>query len=89
MKWAVVSRMRVNKEDKEFYKTAFSLMFQTCHTDFPHFQLRDSLKGTIVDWSDTETRGLREAVGEEVADSLLRGGAMYTGLDHTNELLIG
>ena len=24
-------------------------------------------------WSDTETKGLREAVGEELADRLLRG----------------
>ena len=73
MKWAVVARMRANKEDTEFYRTAFSLMFQTCHTDFPQFKIESSLKGIIVDWSDTETKGLREAVGEELADSLLRG----------------
>ena len=64
--------MRASKEDTEFYKTAFSLMFQTCHTHFPQFTPADSLK-RIVDWSDTGTKGLREAVGEEVADSLLRG----------------
>ena len=69
MKWAVVARMRANKEDAEFYKTAFQLMFQTCHSDFPF----NSLKGIIVDWSDTETKGLREAIGEKVSDCLLRG----------------
>ena len=73
MKWAVVARMRANKEDTEFYRTAFSLMFQTCHTDFSQFKIESSLKGIIVDWSDTETKRLREAVGEELADCLLRG----------------
>ena len=63
MKWAVVARMRSNKEDAEFYKTAFNLMFQTCHKDYPQFKA-ENLKGIIVDWSDTETRGLREAIGE-------------------------
>ena len=29
MKWAVVARIRSNKEDTEFYKNAFTLMFQT------------------------------------------------------------
>ena len=73
MKWAVVARMHSNKEDSEFYKTAFNLMFQTCHSDFPQFNPEKSLKGIIVDWSDTETKGLREAIGEKVADRLLRG----------------
>ena len=48
-------------------------MFQTCHTDFSQFEPEGSLKGIIVDWSDTETKGLREAVSEEVADQLLQG----------------
>ena len=73
MKWAVVARIRASKENTEFYKTAFSLMFQACHTDFPQFEPEDSLKGIIVDWSGTETKGLREVVGEEVADCLLQG----------------
>ena len=32
-----------------------------------------NLKGIIVDWSDTETKGLRQAIGEDTADRLLRG----------------
>jgi hypothetical protein len=51
----------------------FSLTFQTCHTDFPQFKPADSLKGIIMDWSDTVTIGLREVVGEEVDDRLLGG----------------
>ena len=59
--------MRASKENTEFYKTTFSLMFQTCHTDFPQFEPEDSPKGIIVDWSRLKL------VGEEAADCLLRG----------------
>ena len=61
--------MRASKEDTESYKTGFSLMFKTCPTDFSKF---GSLKGIIVDWSDTQTKRLRQAVGDDVADRLLR-----------------
>lgn len=27
----------------------------------------------IVDWSDTEAKGLRDAIGQNLADKLLRG----------------
>ena len=39
MKWAVVARIRSNKEDTEFYKNTFTLMFQTCKEDYPWFKL--------------------------------------------------
>ena len=73
MKWAVVTRIRFNKEDAEFYKNAFTLMFQTCKKNYPRFKLENNLKGIIVDWSDTETKGRRQAIGEDIADRLLRG----------------
>ena len=73
MKWAVVARMRGNKEDTNFYKKAFELMFHYCRKDHPKFNVGDTLKGIIVDWSDTETKGLREVVGDKIADSVLKG----------------
>jgi len=73
MKWAIVARMRGNKESSEFYRLAFKLMFDTCKRDHPNFKVGDSLKGIIVDWSDTEAKGLREVVGEDVAELVLRG----------------
>ena len=73
MKWAVVARMRSNKEDANFYKKAFELMFHTCHSDHSQFKVGDTLKGIIIDWSDTEAKGLREVVGEKVADKILKG----------------
>lgn len=83
-----VAGRRTSKENTEFYKTAFySLMFQTCHTDIPQFEPEGSLEKIVVDWSDTETKRLREVVSEEVADSLLGGGRQSTLL--TNMLQTG
>ena len=39
MKWPVNARIRSNEEDAEFYKNAFTLMFQTCKNDYPRFKL--------------------------------------------------
>ena len=44
MKWAVVARMRGSKEDADFYKKAFHLMFHTCHSAHPHFKVGESQK---------------------------------------------
>ena len=73
MKWAVVAQMRGNKEDANFYKKAFELMFHTYHKYYPHFKVGDSLRGIIVDWSDTEAKGLHEVVGSKIADGVLKG----------------
>ena len=45
-------------DDAEFYKTAFNLMSQMRHHDFPQFKPKGSLKGIAADWRDTETKGL-------------------------------
>ena len=51
-----------NKEDQ----SAFNLMFSTCRKDCPQFKVE---KGNIVDWSDTEAKGLRDAIGQHLADN--------------------
>ena len=68
MKWAVVACMRGNKESSEFYRLAFNLMFDTCHKEHSNFQVDESLKGIIVDWSDTEGKGLHEMIGEDTTE---------------------
>ena len=73
MKWAVVARMRGNKEDSGFYKKAFELMFHTCQSYHSNFKVGESLKGIIIDWSDTEAKGLHELLGDNVADKVLKG----------------
>jgi len=66
MKWAVVTRMRANQESAEFYKVAFSTMFRTCSDKYPSFEVGKSLKDVIMDWSNAELKGLREAVRDEI-----------------------
>ena len=73
MKWAIVARMRGNKEPSEFYRLAFKLMFDTCQRDHPNFKVGESLKGIIVDWSNTKAKGLREVVGEDTVECVLKG----------------
>ena len=68
MKWAVVARMRGNKESSEFYRLAFKLMFDTCYKEHPKFKVGESLKGIIVDWSDTEAKGLCEVIDGDTTD---------------------
>ena len=70
MKWAIVARMRGKKESSEFYRLALKLMFDTCQRDHPNFKVGESLKGIIVDWSDTKAKGLRQVVGEDTAEGL-------------------
>ena len=72
MKWAA-TRTRSNKEDANFYKKAFELMFQVCQKDYQNFKVGNTLRGIVIDWSDTEAKGLREVVGDKTADSILKG----------------
>ena len=73
MRWAVVARMQGDTENVNFYKKAFGLMFHHRQKDYAHFKVGDSLKGVIVDWSDTEAKGLRKVVRNKVADKVLKG----------------
>ena len=77
IKWAVVACMRGNKESSEFCCLAFKLMFDTCHQEHSHFRVGGTLKGIIVDWSDTESKGLWEVIGEETAELVLKGCSVH------------
>ena len=73
MRWAILAYMRGNKESSEFYWLAFKLMLETCHQEHPNFKVGESLKGIIVDWSDTEAKGLREVIDEDTTELVLKG----------------
>ena len=73
MKWAVVTRMKGNKESSEFYQLAFKLMLETCQKEYPDFKVGESLKGIIFDWSDTEAKGLHDVIGEDTTELVLKG----------------
>ena len=46
----------------EAYKEAFEAMFSTVNTDHSKFIIDKTLYGVIVDWSDAQIRGLKEAL---------------------------
>ena len=73
MKWAIVARMRGNKESSEFYQLAFKLMFETCHQEHPNFKVGESLKGIIIDWSNTEAKELCEVIGKDTTELVVKG----------------
>lgn len=71
MEWAVVSRVRMDKEGTKAYALAFKKTFQKSEEDHPEFSPADSLLGVVTDWSDAEISGLGEAIGKEVTSKLL------------------
>ena len=72
MEWAVVSRVRMDKEGTKAYALALKKTFQKCEEDHPEFNPGDSLMGIVTDWSDAEISGLGEAIGKEAATKVLR-----------------
>ena len=63
----------MNKQDHQAYCLGFKKTFQQCASNHSSFKVGESLIGIVIDWSDSEIRGLSEAVGENLAKSLLRG----------------
>ena len=77
MKWVIVTRLRCNKENSEMYKKAFTLMFDTCKSDEPSYDVHKNLQDIVVDWSDSERSGIVKALGSDLASKLLRGCAVH------------
>ncbi len=73
MEWMVVSRVRMTREDHSAYALGFRKTFDKCKREHKEFELGKTLLGVVIDWSDAEMRGLREAVGTEMATKLLKG----------------
>ena len=67
-----VARVRSNKENSQFYCTAFREIFQQYKEDHKDFDITN-LKGIVLDWSDAERKGLEQAVGKEIAETLMIG----------------
>ena len=69
----IVCRIRLTKQTHEGYALCFRLMFDRCKKECSSFELGKTLVGIVIDWSDAEAQGLRDAVGEELANQLLKG----------------
>ena len=39
-----------HKENSEMYKKAFTLMFDTCKSDEPSYDVHKNLQGIVVNW---------------------------------------
>ena len=55
---------------------AFSEAFNKCSSDHSSFKPGERLYAVVTDWSDTKVRGLYDAVGEQVDQSLVCGCCM-------------
>ena len=73
MDWQVVSRVRLDKQDASAYALAYRKTFETCKSKFDSFEVGKSLLGVVIDWSDAEIKGLGNAVGQNLASTLLKG----------------
>lgn len=87
MEWSIVSRVRMDKQGANAHALAFKKTFDKCKAEHPVFKLGETLLGVVVDWSDVEILGLGQAVGKELATTLLCG-CKYTGHDRGNEFEI-
>ena len=69
----VVARVRTNKLDSPAYKDAFQAIFSKVKEYHPDFEVGKTLNGIICDWSDTQLKGIEQAVGLEVANRVVKG----------------
>lgn len=69
----VVARVHLETLTAEAYAICFKTIFATVKKSHPEFAVGDSLKGVVVDWSDTQMAGLEAAVGKETASLIAKG----------------
>ena len=55
----------------------FGKIFGMAKSDCSEFEVGTTLRGIVIDWSDAEADGLRKAVGDIVANRLLKGCQVY------------
>lgn len=69
----LVSQVWMNKVHAVAYKKAFSAIFSQVQSDHPIFSVGKTLNGIVLDWSDTQLKGLEMAIGKEVANKTIKG----------------
>jgi len=58
-------------------QSSIAIMFRTCQERHPSFKVGTTLKGIVMDWSDSEVKGLREVVRDEISEIVLRGSNVH------------
>jgi len=69
----VVARALTNRITQEAYEQIFRELFEGVHSKHSAFKVGVSLRGIVVDWSDTQRSALGAVIGEEVAASVCKG----------------
>ena len=69
---AVVARVRMTKMTEVAYGAAVKAIFDRCNRE-NKCDLAQTLKGIIVDWASAQIAGVKDALGKERAEELLRG----------------
>ena len=77
-----MARVRLNKLDSKAYEQAFRATFDQVKEDHPEFMVGQTLKGIVLDWSDTQQKGLEKAVGKDIANSVVKGCQVCTKVLH-------
>jgi hypothetical protein len=68
-----VARVLCNKQDGESYATSIKTVFDFVSKKYTKFENGKNLKEILVDFDDAQANGFRKAMGEEVANKVLRG----------------
>lgn len=63
----------MNKLDAAAYTCAFKAIFECAKKSCPNFGVGKSLNGVIADWSDAQLQGLQGAIGEDLANKMMKG----------------
>ena len=78
-----IARVLSNRQDGGTYATAIKEVFKKTTTDHPDFKMGSGLEEIVVDFSDAESNGFREAIGSEASHRLQ---CMYQ-INHTYKLV--
>ena len=68
-----MGRVRLDSQSSAGYALCYKKMFEKCRSANENFELGQTLQGIVTDWSDAEIRGLKTAVGKNMAEKLLKG----------------
>ena len=68
----VIGRLRLSKQSATAYSIAFKKLFSKCSMSNKSFVVGETLLGIVTDWSDAEINGLKLAVGNDMAERLLK-----------------
>lgn len=68
-----MARVLLNAQTSKAHATAFRKVFEGTTRRYPSFDNGKNIQGITVDFSDAEAKGLREVLGQEFVNKILRG----------------